>query len=67
MAPSRHAIPHLFALFRAIPFGLNQRKQCAWFYDDEGAELMNEFGKKFNFNSQGRHWMPDGRMVSQGN
>jgi TRAP-type mannitol/chloroaromatic compound transport system substrate-binding protein len=31
-----------------IPFGLNQRKQCVWFYDGEGAELMNEFGMKFN-------------------
>src|SRR5215813_14260 len=35
-----------FALFCAIPFGLNQRQQYAWFYDGEGSKLMNEFGKK---------------------
>jgi len=37
-----------FALFCAVPFGLNTRQQNAWFYDGEGMKLMNEFGKKFN-------------------
>jgi TRAP-type mannitol/chloroaromatic compound transport system substrate-binding protein len=37
-----------FALFCAVPFGLNARQQNAWFYDGDGMMLMNEFGKKFN-------------------
>jgi TRAP-type mannitol/chloroaromatic compound transport system substrate-binding protein len=37
-----------FALFCAVPFGLNQRQMLAWFYDGDGTRLMNEFGKKFN-------------------
>src|SRR6266699_3749190 len=37
-----------WALFCAIPFGLNTRQQNAWFYDGDGMKLMNEFGKKFN-------------------
>jgi TRAP-type mannitol/chloroaromatic compound transport system substrate-binding protein len=37
-----------WALFCAVPFGLNARQQNAWFYDGEGMKLMNEFGKKFN-------------------
>jgi TRAP-type mannitol/chloroaromatic compound transport system substrate-binding protein len=37
-----------WALFCAIPFGLNTRQQNAWFYDSDGLKLMNEFGKKFN-------------------
>jgi TRAP-type mannitol/chloroaromatic compound transport system substrate-binding protein len=37
-----------FSLFCAVPFGLNQRQQYAWFYDGDGMKLMNEFGKKFN-------------------
>jgi TRAP-type mannitol/chloroaromatic compound transport system substrate-binding protein len=37
-----------WALFCAIPFGLNTRQQNAWFYDGDGLKLMNEFGKKFN-------------------
>ena len=37
-----------FALFCAVPFGLNQRQMLAWFYDGDGMKLMNEFGKKFN-------------------
>jgi TRAP-type mannitol/chloroaromatic compound transport system substrate-binding protein len=40
-----------FALFCAIPFGLNQRQQYAWFYDGDGMKLMNEFGRKFNIYS----------------
>src|SRR5439155_4636489 len=34
-----------FALFCAVPFGLNARQQNAWFYDGDGMTLMNEFGK----------------------
>jgi TRAP-type mannitol/chloroaromatic compound transport system substrate-binding protein len=37
-----------FALFCAVPFGLNARQQNAWFYDGDGMKLMNEFGRKFN-------------------
>jgi len=40
-----------FALFCAVPFGLNTRQQNAWFYDGDGMHLMNEFGKKFNIYS----------------
>jgi TRAP-type mannitol/chloroaromatic compound transport system substrate-binding protein len=37
-----------WALFCAVPFGLNARQQNAWFYDGDGMKLMNEFTKKFN-------------------
>src|SRR5437660_6186825 len=37
-----------WALFCAVPFGLNGRQQNAWFYDGDGMKLMNEFSKKFN-------------------
>ena len=37
-----------WALFCAVPFGLNTRQQNAWFYDGDGMKLMTEFGKKFN-------------------
>ena len=37
-----------WALFCAVPFGLNARQQNAWFYEGEGQKLMDEFGKKFN-------------------
>src|SRR6195256_3480850 len=37
-----------FALFCAVPFGLNTRQQNAWFYDGDGMKLMNEFGKKYS-------------------
>jgi TRAP-type mannitol/chloroaromatic compound transport system substrate-binding protein len=37
-----------WALFCAVPFGLNTRQQNAWFYDGEGMTLMNDFAKKFN-------------------
>jgi TRAP-type mannitol/chloroaromatic compound transport system substrate-binding protein len=40
-----------FALFCAVPFGLNTRQMNAWFYDGDGLKLMNEFGKKFNIYS----------------
>ena len=37
-----------WALFGAVPFGLNTRQQNAWFYDGDGIKLMNEFAKKYN-------------------
>jgi TRAP-type mannitol/chloroaromatic compound transport system substrate-binding protein len=37
-----------WALFCAVPFGLNTRQQNAWFYDGEGMKLMNDFAKKSN-------------------
>jgi TRAP-type mannitol/chloroaromatic compound transport system substrate-binding protein len=37
-----------WALFCAVPFGLNTRQQNAWFYEGEGTNLVNEFGRKFN-------------------
>src|SRR6476659_3786460 len=37
-----------WALFCAVPFGLNTRQQNAWFYDGDGMKLMNEFGKKYD-------------------
>ena len=37
-----------FALFCAVPFGLNGRQQNAWFYDGDGLKLMNEFTRKYN-------------------
>jgi len=37
-----------WALFCAVPFGLNTRQQNAWFYEGEGTKLINDFAKKFN-------------------
>jgi TRAP-type mannitol/chloroaromatic compound transport system substrate-binding protein len=37
-----------WALFCAVPFGLNSRQQNAWFYDGDGTKLMVEFCKKYN-------------------
>jgi TRAP-type mannitol/chloroaromatic compound transport system substrate-binding protein len=37
-----------WALFCAVPFGLNTRQQNAWFYDGDGTKLINEFAKKSN-------------------
>jgi TRAP-type mannitol/chloroaromatic compound transport system substrate-binding protein len=37
-----------WALFCAVPFGLNARQQNAWFYEGDGQKLMDEFGAKFN-------------------
>ena len=34
-----------FALFCAVPFGLNARQQNAWFYQGGGQKLIDEFGK----------------------
>ena len=37
-----------FALFCAVPFGLNARQQNAWFYDGNGTKLMDDFTTKYN-------------------
>jgi TRAP-type mannitol/chloroaromatic compound transport system substrate-binding protein len=37
-----------WALFCAVPFGLNTRQQNAWFYDGDGMKLMNEFTRSAN-------------------
>ena len=37
-----------WALFCAVPFGLNARQQNAWFYAGDGQKLIDEFGAKFN-------------------
>src|ERR1051326_2718423 len=37
-----------FALFCAVPFGLNGRQQNAWFADGDGQKLFVEFGQKHN-------------------
>jgi TRAP-type mannitol/chloroaromatic compound transport system substrate-binding protein len=37
-----------WALFCAVPFGLNTRQQNAWFYEGDGQKLIDEFGAKFN-------------------
>ena len=37
-----------FALFCAVPFGLNARMQNAWFNDADGQALFVEFAKKYN-------------------
>jgi TRAP-type mannitol/chloroaromatic compound transport system substrate-binding protein len=37
-----------WALFCAVPFGLNTRQQNAWFYDGDGMKLMVDFSRKFN-------------------
>jgi TRAP-type mannitol/chloroaromatic compound transport system substrate-binding protein len=37
-----------WALFCAVPFGLNSRQQNAWFYHGEGQKLIDEFGAKSN-------------------
>ena len=37
-----------WALFCAVPFGLNSRMQNAWFYHGDGQKLIDDFGAKFN-------------------
>jgi TRAP-type mannitol/chloroaromatic compound transport system substrate-binding protein len=37
-----------WALFCAVPFGLNARQQNAWFYEADGQKLIDEFAAKFN-------------------
>jgi TRAP-type mannitol/chloroaromatic compound transport system substrate-binding protein len=36
-----------FAIYAAVPFGLNARMQNSWWYQGGGMELGNEFFKKF--------------------
>jgi TRAP-type mannitol/chloroaromatic compound transport system substrate-binding protein len=40
-----------FTLSCAVPFGLNTRQQNAWLMHGGGADLMNEFYKKFNIHA----------------
>jgi len=40
-----------FALFCAVPFGLNTRMQNAWMTNGGGDALMNDFLKKFNIHA----------------
>ena len=49
-----------FAFGTAIPFGLNQRMIDAWMFVGGGAELMNEFYKKYNI-----HGIPAGNTGAQ--
>ncbi|HEX2656056.1 MAG TPA: TRAP transporter substrate-binding protein [Xanthobacteraceae bacterium] len=49
-----------FALFCAVPFGLNGRMQNAWYYDADGLKLAHEFGKKFNI-----YMLPGGNTGTQ--
>ncbi len=37
-----------WALFCAIPFGLNARQQNSWFYEGDGQKLIDEFSAKYN-------------------
>src|ERR1051326_3295886 len=37
-----------WALFCAVPFGLNTRQQNAWYYEGDGQKLIDEFSAKFN-------------------
>ena len=37
-----------WALFCAVPFGLNARMQNAWYHEGEGQKLIDDFGKKYN-------------------
>ncbi|MBV8792710.1 MAG: TRAP transporter substrate-binding protein [Pseudolabrys sp.] len=37
-----------WALFCAVPFGLNSRQQNAWFNEGDGQKLIDEFGAKYN-------------------
>lgn len=37
-----------FTFATAVPFGLNTRMQNSWWFFGSGAELMNDFYKKFN-------------------
>src|ERR1043165_7517388 len=37
-----------WALFCAVPFGMNSRQQNSWFYDGDGQKLIDEFGANYN-------------------
>ncbi|MGL4489291.1 MAG: TRAP transporter substrate-binding protein [Rhizobiaceae bacterium] len=49
-----------YALGTAIPFGLNNRQQNAWFYYGGGIDLMNEF-----YATQGLYSLPCGNTGAQ--
>ena len=49
-----------FAFGTAVPFGLNPRQQNAWMYEAGGADLMNDFYKKYNI-----HALPGGNTGAQ--
>ena len=57
-----------FAIYSAVPFGLNARMQNSWWYQGGGMELGNEFFKKFGVDrlSLRQHRHPDGWLVPQG-
>ena len=40
-----------FAIPSSVPFGLNTRMQNAWLYQGGGADLFNEFFRKFNIHA----------------
>src|ERR1051325_6983991 len=40
-----------WALFCAVPFGLNARQQNAWYYDGDGQKLLDEVSANFNVKS----------------
>ena len=48
-----------WALFCAVPFGLNGRQQNAWFYDGDGLKLMNERSEERRVGKECRsRWSP---------
>ncbi len=49
-----------FALFTAMPFGLNSRMQDAWMYEGGGIDLMNKFYAKY-----GLYTLPGGNTGAQ--
>ncbi len=53
-----------WALFCAVPFGLNARQQNAWFYDGDGMKLMNEFTKKCEHHRRSRPATPARRWAA---
>ena len=53
-----------FALFCAVPFGLNTRQQNAWFYDGGGQKLIDDFTKKFNIVQPARAATPARRWAA---
>ncbi|MDJ1159811.1 TRAP transporter substrate-binding protein [Chelatococcus sp. SYSU_G07232] len=49
-----------FAIASAVPFGLNARMQNSWMFQGGGAELFNDFFKKYNV-----HALPAGNTGCQ--
>ena len=58
-----------FGFGTSVPFGPNARMNQGWLMHGGGKEVLNEFYKGYNAHrAAGRqHWLPDGRLVSQGN